>query len=139
MIEECEISKLGEREQFWINYYDSYNKGYNCNEGGGTFAGENNGRAILAEEEIVYIRECYDKHLRRKEVYEQFQDRISFNSFASIWDGSTWKHIKPEVYTQENKDYYSRHATDGSNSEFAVFTEEEVLNFRKRYVNETAW
>ena len=29
VIEECEIKKLNEREQYWINYYDCYNNGYN--------------------------------------------------------------------------------------------------------------
>lgn len=138
IVEECELSELDKKESYWIDYYDSYNKGYNCNEGGGVFSGENNGRACLTEEEVTYIRECYNNHLRRKDVYEQFQDKITFNSFARIWDGSTWTHIKPEVYTQENKDYYSRHATDGEKSESAAFTNEEVSNLRKRYVNETA-
>lgn len=69
---------------------------------------------------MAYIRECYDAHTRRKEVYEKFKDKISFPSFASIWDGRTWRGIKPEVYTEENKDYYMHHATDGSNSDKAV-------------------
>ena len=92
----------------------------------------------LTNENVAYIRECYDAHLRRKDVYEQFKDKISFSSFASIWDGSTWKDIKPEVYTEENKLYYSKHATDGSKSENAVFTSEEVTTMRERYVNEDA-
>ena len=29
IIEICEKEKLNEREQYWINYYDSYNNGYN--------------------------------------------------------------------------------------------------------------
>ena len=76
--------------------------------------------------------------MRRREVYKQFQDRISFSAFASIWDGTTWKDIKPEVYTQENKDYYMYHATDGENSKEASLTDEEVMICRQRYVTETA-
>lgn len=33
-IEECSNSILNEREKYWINYFDSYNKGYNATLGG---------------------------------------------------------------------------------------------------------
>lgn len=139
VIEECELNQLDERERFWIAYYNTYKGfGYNCNEGGGNNRGENNGRTNLSNEDVAYIRECYDAHMRRKEVYEQFKDKISFNGFVSIWDGSTWKDIKMEVYTKENKEYYMKHATDGASSESAKFTSEEVIQMRERYVNENA-
>lgn len=34
LIEECEISKLAEREQYWIDYYNAYHNGYNATLGG---------------------------------------------------------------------------------------------------------
>ena len=34
VIEKCKKSELDERESYWIEYYDSYNKGYNCTKGG---------------------------------------------------------------------------------------------------------
>lgn len=34
LIEEVETDKLDEREVYWISFYDSYNKGYNCTLGG---------------------------------------------------------------------------------------------------------
>ena len=34
VIEVCEKSLLNERELFWINFYDSFNVGYNCQTGG---------------------------------------------------------------------------------------------------------
>lgn len=36
IIEECPKEILNEREQYWINYYDSYNNGYNMTIGGDT-------------------------------------------------------------------------------------------------------
>lgn len=139
VIEECSLEQLDEREKYWIAFYNTYKGfGYNCNEGGGNNRGENNGRTNLTNEDVAYIRECYDSHMRRREVYQKFQDRISFDGFASIWDGSTWKDIKMEVYTEENKNFYKYHATDGSNSESAIFTSEEVIKMRERYVNESA-
>lgn len=139
VIEKCDLEQLDEKEIYWIAYYNTYKGfGYNCNAGGGNSRGENNGRTKLTNEDVAYIRECYDLHLRRREVYKQFQDRVSFSAFASIWDGTTWKDIKSEVYTQENKDYYMYHATDGENSKEASLTDEEVMICRQRYVTETA-
>ena len=139
ILEECALNQLDEREIYWIAYYNTYKGfGYNCNPGGGNNRGENNGRTKLTNNDVAYIRECYDAHKRRKEVYQLFQDKISFDGFASIWDGSTWNDIKMEVYTEENKNFYKYHATDGSNSINAKFTNEEVMMMRKRYVNEDA-
>lgn len=139
VLEECELSQLDEREVYWIAYYNTFKGfGYNCNPGGGNNRGENNGRAKLTNEDVAYIRECYDLHMRRRDVYEKFKDKISFSTFASIWDGTTWKHIKPEVYTEENKRYYMYEATNGQKSNNAILTDEEVMNCRERYVTETA-
>lgn len=139
VLEECSLEELDEKEKYWIQYFNTYKGfGYNCNAGGGDSRGENNGRTKLTNQDVAYIRECYDLHKRRKEVYEQFKDRVSFDSFAAIWDGRTWKDIKQEVYTKENKDYYMYHATDGGNSDFASLTDDEVAECRTRYMNETA-
>ena len=139
IIEECSPEKLDERERYWIKYYNTYEGiGYNCNEGGDAFRGEDNGRTNLTNDDVYYIRECYNNHLRRKDVYENFKDKISFSAFAHIWDGSTWKHIHQDVYTEENKQFYMKHATDGENSPKSKFNNEEVLRLRQRYVNETA-
>lgn len=139
MLEECSLEELDEKEKYWIQYFNTYKGfGYNCNEGGGDSRGENNGRTKLTNQDVAYIRECYDLHKRRKEVYEQFKDKVSFDSFAAIWDGRTWKDIKQEVYTEENKNYYMYHATDGENSDFASLTDEEVMKCRTRYIKETA-
>lgn len=139
VIEECSLEELDVREIYWIKYYDSYKGfGYNCNTGGGDNRAENNGRTNLTNKDVEYIRDCYNQHKRRKDIYQQFKDKISFGAFASIWDGSTWTDIKPEVYTQENKEYYMYHATDGGASECAILTDEEVMKCRYRYINETA-
>lgn len=34
IIERCPINKLNEREKYWIEYYDSFNNGYNQTKGG---------------------------------------------------------------------------------------------------------
>jgi len=44
----------------------------------------------------------------------------------------------PEVFTEENKKYYIYDNSKGANSATAEFSEEEIIQMRTRYVNETA-
>lgn len=37
IIEECSIDELWDKEKYWINYYDSFNNGYNQTLGGNGF------------------------------------------------------------------------------------------------------
>lgn len=34
IIEECDRDEVGERERYWIRYYNTYNNGFNSNPGG---------------------------------------------------------------------------------------------------------
>lgn len=138
ILELCSLEELSQKEQYYIKKFNSFNNGYNCNEGGGIFAGENNGNSILKEEDIIIIRKAYQNREKRKDVYEKFKDKISFYTFSGIWDGRHWSHIMPEVFTEESKKYYSRQASSGEKGYYACFTDEEVLALRKRYVKETA-
>lgn len=139
ILEECSVSQLAEREQYYVKLYNcKVPNGFNLSSGGDGFIGEENGRAILTEQDIINIRVAYDNHKRRKDIYKQYEDKIAFATFANIWDGSTWSHIMPEVYTEENRQFYMRHATDGELSVSAILTDEEVLNLRRQYVDKTA-
>jgi hypothetical protein len=44
----------------------------------------------------------------------------------------------PEVFTEENKQYYIYQNSIGANGASAEFTNDEVLSIRQRYVNESA-
>lgn len=139
VLEECPLDKLNEREQYWINYYDTVNNGYNCLPGGDSqTAGENNGRSKITEADVIEIRKAYANHKKQKEVYENYKDIISFSYFQNLWQGQSWAHIMPEVFTKENKEYYTYQNSKGSNGALAKFTDDEVINIRKRYVNENA-
>ena len=139
VLEECPQEKLNEREAYWIKYYNTVETGYNCSEGGDQQSiGENNGRSKLTEKDIIEIRQAYANHEKQKEVYEKYKDIISFNHFQNIWQGRVWSHIMPEVFTEENKQYYIYQNSQGGNGAFAQFSDEEVLSLRKRYVNESA-
>lgn len=139
ILEECSLDELDEKERYWINYYNTYKGfGYNCSEGGGLNFGENNGRALITESDIINIRKAYNAHKNRKETYQKYKDKITFSNFAAIWDGTTWKHVMPEVYTKENKEYYSNLTSIGEKSVNAILSDEEVMECRKRYVSESA-
>lgn len=80
VLEECPQEKLSEREIYWIKFYNSYKKGYNGTVGGDpsiSSQGEQNGRALLTEKDVIYIRECYNNHIPFREVYKLFSNRIS--------------------------------------------------------------
>lgn len=57
IIEKCEKEKCIEREQYWIDYFDSYNKGYNLAEkanGGPTLTFDFRRKMTTKQHKIVY-------------------------------------------------------------------------------------
>ena len=139
VIEECSLSQLNEKEEYYIQLYDTKNNGYNCNDGGNQQSiGLNNGRAKLSEEDVKIIRCAYRDHKKQQDIYELFKDIISFGYFQNVWQGQSWAHVMPEVFTEENKKYYIYQNSKGENGASAAFTNEEVVQIRQRYVNESA-
>lgn len=39
LLEECDINLLDSREQYWINHFNTFKEGYNCDKGGGGIRG----------------------------------------------------------------------------------------------------
>lgn len=138
-MEECDITELNQKETFWIRKLNAIKDGYNCSEGGEQQSiGENNGRSKLTEQDIIEIRKAYNNHQKQKDVYEKYKDIISFGYFQNLWQGRSWSHIMPEVFTEENKQYYIFQNSNGGNGASAKFSNEEVIKIRERYVNESA-
>ena len=141
-IDETEDFKiLGEKERYYIKLYDSRNpeKGYNLTAGGERNQWDANPSAKLTYEEVVHIREIYDmKEMRLSECWKLYSDKISYDAFQKVWEGATWKGVLDEVYTEENKQYYShRKELPGEKNGNALYTNKEVLEIRKYYVNHT--
>ena len=44
----------------------------------------------------------YLSGLMRINYNELFKDKITFNSFQSVWQGRSWANVMPEVFTEEN-------------------------------------
>lgn len=137
VLEECTVEELNDKEKYWIKFYNSFYDGYNQTLGG---QNEYYGRPILTVEDVKQIRQAYNNHESRQEVYKNYKDKITFEGFCHIWNGSRWKNIMPEVYTEENKQYYKEKGKfkTGQQHPFAKLTDEEVMSIRKRYIEETA-
>lgn len=140
VVELCEQNQLDLREEYYINFYKSNVPGYGYNivRGGQHNIGESNSNVKLTEKDVYNIREAYNNHERKYDVYERFKHKVTSSYFSSVWEGTSWKHIHYDVYTEQNLEYYKRGTCVGENSDKAIFTNEEVLELRKRYVNESA-
>lgn len=138
VLEICELDLLSEREKFWVKELNATASG-NVFEGGlRNVVGSNNPNAKLTEQDVIEIRTAYNNHKKQKEVYENYKDKITFASFQRVWQGASWAHIMPEVFTEENKKYYITEQSKGEKGSSAKLTNDEVINIRKRYVNENA-
>ena len=78
VLEECSEDNLNEREQYYIQQYDSINTGYNKQMGGyNNSIGSGNGRSKLTETDVINIRLAYANHESPSMVYEKYKDKIS--------------------------------------------------------------
>lgn len=142
--EEYSKQMLDDLEKYFIQYYNSYNHGYNATEGGDdnphrAQQGEKNGRALLTEQDVIYIRECYNAHIPFKQVYEEYKDKISKRGLQKVWWFDTWKNIHPEYHSEENK-YWHSHQAKANDSATAAnnkrkFSDEQVKQMRYDYNN----
>lgn len=142
--EEYTKETLNNLEKFFIKYYNSYTNGYNATLGGNEIlnnvnTGSKNGRALLDEEDVKYIRECYNAHIPFKIIYQEYENKISKRGFQNIWWFKTWKHIYPEYHTEENK-YWHSHQAKANSSKVAAnnkryFNKNEVIQMRLDYKN----
>ena len=138
ILEECSIEELSEKEKYWTDKLEATKSGNVFDGGLRDVVGSNNPKAKLTEEDVINIRLAYANHKKQKEVYEDYKSIISFGYFQNLWQGRSWSHIMPEVFTEENKQYYIYQNSLGSNGASSAFTEEEVIIIRQRYVNESA-
>lgn len=135
------LMELGNLERYYIKKYNSQINGYNLTAGGESNSYDANPRAKLSLEEVIQIREIYAMgEMYCKQCWEIYKDKISFSAFQKIWEGTTWKGIMDEVYTEEtiqlHKTLHFKHFS-GENNSFSKFTDTEVLELRKYYVTHT--
>ena len=138
ILELCKPEDLDWKEDYYIKYFQSVDFGYNIVYGGQNNVGESNPNCKLTAHDVYNIREAYKNHQDPEAVYRTFyRDRISINHFFVILEGKSWTDVHMDVYTEENKAYY-KSLINHPNKEYTNFTDDEVMRFRQRYVNERA-
>lgn len=144
ILEEVEdSSKLDEREMFWINFYDSYNNGYNETPGGDGVKnnqGENHPNHKVDELTVIEIRQRWAEcKISTRELYYDYKDKIGKSGFKKIYSWQTWKNILPELNTQERRNWHRNNGKSYSNagerSPKAILSDKDVYDIRIRYKN----
>lgn len=136
VLEECSILELSEKEKCYIEKFDTYFNGYNMTAGGEDNQGDSHPKHKLEQKDIEDIRTRYNNLERRKDVYDLYKNRIGESGFSKIWKGETWKHIMPEVYTKENKEFHLHNTGNkGSSNGRSKLSEQDVRNIRLRKKN----
>lgn len=123
---------MDEEEMYWIEYYNSYENGYNSTRGGNvTESCEEHPNAKLTNHQVLQI-----KHLlfSTKESQYDIADRyaVSQSEISQINSGKKWSEIGEYSYPIR-KDEKAK----GQNSHRAVLNNEIVAEIRQRYVNES--
>lgn len=102
-----EDDKLKDREIYWIKHFNTYEDRQHYNETPGgdmpgrntVHIGEDHGRALLTEKDVIFCREKYREGCRSRDIYETyFKDKIAWSGFLRMWHGKTWKYVMPEVF-----------------------------------------
>lgn len=105
ILELCSEDELDKKERFYIDLYEATKDNYNILDGGSgaSFKGISNHNSKLKDEDVYNIREQYKNLKTWKEVFEQYKNTISQNTFKDVWIGKTWQHIHMDVYDEEIK------------------------------------
>ena len=137
-----DYTQAGEREKYWAAFYNSYTflgTGYNeslAGDGGsspGHCQGEKNGRVKITKDIVIFIRLKYKEGISRKKCYQLISSKIPKTTFDLIWEGRTWKHIMPEVYTEENKKRNEKFGK--SQGAIRKHSKEEIIDIRLKKKN----
>lgn len=105
-------SQLFEKEKYWINYYNTYENGYNETIGGDCgpqMPGESNPNSKLTEMDVIAIRTEILNGKMLSEVYPNYAMKISQRGFEHIWRGESWLDVLPKAIEYvHSKEYISK-------------------------------
>lgn len=115
-------------ENKYIKELNAYNLGFNEN-----IKNENHGKSKLTNNDIIEIRQRYNNLESKRNVYDDFKEKINLTGFHKIWNGYTWKEILPEVYTEENKKFHKYNTgSPGEKNSRTKLTNEDVKYIRSK-------
>lgn len=100
ILEECSQEQLLEREKFWITYYDTYNNGYNLNDGG-----DNHLFAINKTKKTIY---CYDLNGNFLQKYDSLSDAERATKISNSNISRAAKNLGKTLNYQWRYEYYDK-------------------------------
>ena len=130
---EKDIEDLNSREEYWVQYYNSYKAGYNSNLGGDkvTENNENHPNAKLKNLQILEIKQyLLETRISQYELAKRYG--LTQSEISQINTGHKWGNLGYYEYPIR-KDEKAK----GQDSPRAVLNNDLVLEIRKRYVNES--
>lgn len=136
--------QLNVRESYWIDYFNTYNNGYNETLGGDGVSGaigEKHHNHKLLEADVVDIRQRWAACRESvQDIFDDYTEKVSKAGFKKIYTWQTWTHILPELNTKEVRDWHSMNAHElfshkGEANPRSKLTNEQVIEARKRYKN----
>ena len=132
ILEICDLENLTTKEQYWIDYYDAINNGYNQENATNGKRYENSNFAVLTMNEVEQITDLLkNTNLLMSYIAEEFN--MSGTAIEDINKGSTW--ARDIDYPIRKNARSMSHQGEYQNT--AVLTSEDVLTIRRRYVSET--
>ena len=131
--ENLSIQQACQLEQQYIKNENSLvPNGYNISKGGNINIGSSNGRAKLTNEEVQYIKD--HRNLPMYILYDDFNEKISYDAFKEIYWNYTYIDIQPHVEMYPYNLEFSNQFT--SNNKLDYY---EVIELRKKYAQHIPW
>lgn len=135
------IEQIDDLEIKYIKEYHTHiseGKGYNISKGGrynianNIKEGVDNGRALLTEQEVKYIKS--HRNIPQYVLYDDFSEKIKYATFRNIYNNKTYKNIFPTVECYPyNNEFSCQFATTNK------IGYGEVIELRKQYANLVPW
>ena len=135
VIEQCKKKDLDAREAYWIEYYDSFNKGYNCTKGGeGVSDGEDHPRWKGGPEyRKEYKKQYYEANKeqikekmkeRSKEYYQAHKEQVKEKT-------KEYREVNKEKRREYDRQY--REANKEKTKEYREVNKEKIKEKKKEY------
>lgn len=145
VIERCKKKDLDEREIYWIEYYDSFNNGYNCTRGGGECSGEANSNwkggisldpgyskqwyEANKEERKEYYEEYYEVNKEKRK--QQMKEYIEANKEKKKEYDKQYYEVNKEKKKQQMKEHYETNKE--KRKEYYKVNKEKIKEKKKEY------
>lgn len=95
------------------------------------FSNQFNSNSKLEYDDIIDLRERYQKGEYWKDVYQLYKDKYTNEmSFWNVYNGKTYRLVMPEVFNEKNRKKHSSMKNSGARNPKAKLTEEDVKTIR---------